>query len=350
MAARREVRESDLVNNSFLKQTKVNLNERSYPGNTSFTEEPRKSKKKRDPIIRINLKEGISTLLNATHQEETVNSIRDSDLDSSIDSDTSDNVDTIKIPSIIYKEILERINRLEEGQEELKKTIEELTSSKHMAQEGNLIHVKLNDNFSKCVVEMREGNLLKMEPDYVLGHCIAADWRMSDGLAVDIKKMFGDITKQNQNKHLVGSIVQQEKNGKKVLHIITKEESTAKPTWKDFKKAIYKLATRCKEEKISKLALPKLGAGLDGIKWEKIMKVLNYAFKNTTTLVTIVCLPNNEERNFRKRVRNKGMKSRPVEEKTRVQLLGDSHLKGISEILSTESPNSIQHGLCQVRM
>ena len=340
MADGTDGRESGPQINSFLTQTELTLGKERVIGNTTPTLPTGKSKK--DPILKINLKEGKSKLLNVTWSEDTSELLDDSIQNLSIESDDSiRGEDNIVISKQELQAIIERVSKLEEELRKLKNRMDHITKLENITPTKNVVTVLQSSNFSDNKIEMAEGDLLNLDSNYAIALCIAGDCAMSDGLAKKIKETFGSITDDNKNIHEIGHIIKQESNDKTILHVITKQESAKKPTWKHFKKSMYNLAKKCEELQIKQLALPKLGTGLDGLEWAKIMKVLKHAFQSSQTTVTVIYLSPEKEREYRKSVRNRRINTQETKEyKPQVEILGDSHVKGISAILK-QSHNKV---------
>ena len=93
----------------------------------------------------------------------------------------------------------------------------------------------------------------------------------------------------------VWEIVAQKKEGtldnKKVenyiLHMVTKEHYSDKPTKRDFLITLKNLVQKCKELEIKMLAIPRLGCGLDQLDWELVRHALIEFFKNSPVTIRV---------------------------------------------------------------
>ena len=133
-----------------------------------------------------------------------------------------------------------------------------------------------------------------MSDDYYLAHCISADFKMGAGIAVLFNKHFDmkNILTQKYPKyyddfinHRIGGDCILEG---RVLNIITKEHYFQKPTIITMMIALVKLKTVCLENNIKKIAMPTIGCGLDGLKWDIVSKTIQDTFKNTDIEI-VVC-------------------------------------------------------------
>lgn len=61
-----------------------------------------------------------------------------------------------------------------------------------------------------------------------------------------------------------------ERGERLVFYLVTKARAWDKPTYGDLADALADLADQCEEEGIAELAMPKIGCGLDGLKWPKV--------------------------------------------------------------------------------
>ncbi|KAL4136407.1 hypothetical protein QTP88_007955 [Uroleucon formosanum] len=130
------------------------------------------------------------------------------------------------------------------------------------------------------VIEV-QGDLFETSKDIALGHCVSKDFKMSQGIALEFRRKFGQIENlTNQNKE-VTEITSIQHNDQNILYIITKNHHQEKPTYETFYQAIKNLRTFCEENQIEKLALPKIGSGHDQLNWDQVRTILRYVFKKS---------------------------------------------------------------------
>ncbi|KAL4156031.1 hypothetical protein QTP88_000066 [Uroleucon formosanum] len=130
------------------------------------------------------------------------------------------------------------------------------------------------------VIEV-QGDLFETSKDIALGHCVSKDFKMSQGIALEFRRKFGQIENlTNQNKE-VTEIASIQHNDQNILYIITKNHHQEKPTYETFYQAIKNLRTFCEENQIEKLALPKIGSGHDQLNWDQVRTILRYVFKKS---------------------------------------------------------------------
>ncbi len=116
-------------------------------------------------------------------------------------------------------------------------------------------------------------NLFTAPIDYALAHCVAKDFLMGAGIAVEFKKRYGSIQVLLQQKKEVGQVAVLQKE-RLIFYIVTKEKSYLKPTLANFSNAIDSLYNECLLRKCCKLAIPKIGCGLDRLCWKIVKNII----------------------------------------------------------------------------
>lgn len=121
-------------------------------------------------------------------------------------------------------------------------------------------------------------NLFTAPDDYALAHCVAKDFMMGAGIALEFKRKFGCVDLLLAQKKEVGQVAVLKGTFRTetrfVFYIVTKEKSFWKPTLSNFEKAIDCLSEECLLNKCFKLAIPKIGCGLDRLCWETVRNIV----------------------------------------------------------------------------
>lgn len=145
-----------------------------------------------------------------------------------------------------------------------------------------------------------KGNLFDVGPEYFLVHCISADFKMGLGIA----KTFADlgcreeVLKKTRTYYWqsVGNRViwtaiplDIEKHPKGVYHLVTKEKYFHKPTYQDVFDALYDLKHFFLHDG-DKIAMPKIGCGLDKLEWSRVRKIIFQLFKEKDVEILICSL------------------------------------------------------------
>lgn len=137
-------------------------------------------------------------------------------------------------------------------------------------------------------------DLFSVSDDYYLAHCISADFAMGKGIAVEFNTRFS-MKKNLQDEypyyleyyideHVGGECIQIDR----VFNLITKERYYNKPTIGTLEDALRGMKKLCKDLKVRKIAMPKIGCGLDRLKWSDVSELIQEVFKDTDIEI-LVC-------------------------------------------------------------
>lgn len=137
-------------------------------------------------------------------------------------------------------------------------------------------------------------DLFSVSDDYYLTHCISADFGMGKGIVIEFNKRFNmkqvlqskypDYLKWYTSTRLGGDCILEGK----ILNLITKERYFQKPSIITMRIALQKMKQICTENKINKVAMPTIGAGLDRLNWNDVAMQIKNVFKDTDIEV-LVC-------------------------------------------------------------
>ncbi len=129
----------------------------------------------------------------------------------------------------------------------------------------------LNVNTNKSEVITHEAkNLFESSEEEALGHCISKDCALGAGIALEFRYGVEELVEQ-QN----GECAYVEKEGRRILHLITKEKSSDRPTYDNLEQSLRNARRICLEQNITTLAIPKIGYGLDRLEWSKVETLVN---------------------------------------------------------------------------
>lgn len=130
------------------------------------------------------------------------------------------------------------------------------------------------------VIEV-QGDLFETSKEIALGHCVSKDFNMSQEIALEFRRKFGQIENLTSQNKEVTEIASIQHNDQNILYITTKNHHQEKPTYDTFYQAIKNLRTFCEENQIERLALPKIGSGHDQLNWDQVRTILRYVFKKS---------------------------------------------------------------------
>lgn len=138
------------------------------------------------------------------------------------------------------------------------------------------------------------------EVPYCLAHCISADFGMFGGIVVEFNRRW-DMKNRLLQKY--GSQVEQFRmaeaavfpeevhhNGvlTTVFNLVTKPTVADRPTYRSLKAAISLMREYMVSLNLTKLAIPLLGCGIDGLEWDKVKDIIQTEFEDTNIEI-LVC-------------------------------------------------------------
>lgn len=132
-------------------------------------------------------------------------------------------------------------------------------------------------------------DLFTITEDYYLAHCISSDYVMGAGIAVPFDRKFGLKEQFNQMnssllKHPTCILLG------RVFNLITKEKAWHKPTYDTLTQSLIKMREICYEKAIMKVAMPKIGCGIDKLQWIKVSEIIKEIFSDSVIEILICYL------------------------------------------------------------
>lgn len=145
--------------------------------------------------------------------------------------------------------------------------------------------------------EEKQMNLFDCPSDYHLVHCISADFVLGKGIAKEFNKRFD--TRRYLRSHYEFYEYRYEtdrctpivlpQNGTNVINLVTKHYYYNKPTYMSMFEALSSLKQFCLNHGIDKLAMPRIGCGLDKLSWDKV-KILILKIFEDAEIDILVCV------------------------------------------------------------
>lgn len=127
-------------------------------------------------------------------------------------------------------------------------------------------------------------NVFTVPKDYALAHCISYDCVMGAGIASSFKRCYPGIKEYCLSRpRYVGKAILFKPNNDKhlVFNLVTKIRYYHKPTLFSLKQALLDMKNRCIKEGITKIAMPRIGSGLDKLKWHEVRQAILSVFDDT---------------------------------------------------------------------
>lgn len=138
-------------------------------------------------------------------------------------------------------------------------------------------------------------NLFSVSDDYYLVQCISADFAMGAGIAVQFNQLFN--TKNNLKRKYGNDIINEWNIASskgfclqdgRVFNLITKCRYFQKPNITTIRNSLYAFKNKVLEQKIKLIAMPRIGSGLDKMKWTYVREALIEIFDDTDITI-LVC-------------------------------------------------------------
>lgn len=137
------------------------------------------------------------------------------------------------------------------------------------------------------IFEIVKGDLFTANNEYYLAHCISADYAMGAGIAKPMNKKYNlrkALYRIGDNKFpdciLVG----------RVFNLVTKKVYYNKPTYASLTHSLKLMKEIIKNENIKKIAMPKIGSGLDRLQWAKVEETIKTIFKGMDIEIKVYAL------------------------------------------------------------
>lgn len=120
--------------------------------------------------------------------------------------------------------------------------------------------------------------------NYVLCHCISSDFALGAGIAkafaaMGVKKQLGELYPKHWQGR--GYCLITKTNGITVGNLVTKERYFHKPTLETLSQSLIDFHKKAVEAEMRKLAMPKIGCGLDKLLWENVRGIVREIFADT---------------------------------------------------------------------
>ena len=136
-----------------------------------------------------------------------------------------------------------------------------------------------------------QGDLFEYEGSHSLAHCVSVDLHMGKGIAVEFKKRYRGLEElKSQGPHIGGVLVLPTRTGNYAFYLVTKARYYQKPTYEALRSAVNELKEACERLHVSRLAVPRLGCGLDGLQWSRVRELLLEVFAPTSIQIVVRAL------------------------------------------------------------
>lgn len=138
------------------------------------------------------------------------------------------------------------------------------------------------------------GDLFAVPQGYYLAHCISGDFTLGAGIAKRFDevynmrfKLFRDYPFEEDEKYgYVGKALLVDN----VFNLVTKPKRYHRPDYDTLLDAIIDMRDQCENLDIAKLAMPKIGSGLDRLDWVRVKEIIQDVFEDSDIEILICSL------------------------------------------------------------
>ncbi|KAJ8964160.1 hypothetical protein NQ314_005087 [Rhamnusium bicolor] len=142
--------------------------------------------------------------------------------------------------------------------------------------------------FSRLQFSESRRNLFSVPLDFSLAHCVSADMHMSKGIARSFKKKFQSQDFLLSQQQGPGGVAFLSDSSRYIYYLVTKKHFSDKPTYDGLYLSLLHLKTVVLTHGVTKLTIPALGCGLDGLEWPRVRSIILSCFADTD-LEILVC-------------------------------------------------------------
>ncbi|CAK0869643.1 unnamed protein product [Prorocentrum cordatum] len=131
---------------------------------------------------------------------------------------------------------------------------------------------------TSCQLREERGDLFEVGAEWSLCHCVSKDLEMSAGIAVAFKKEFGGVPELQSQGPQVGGVVSLQKKGRFIYYLVTKNKYGGKPNVATLEASLRAMRQHMEKDGVRKLAMPKIGCGLDKLSWGTVVEIIMQVF------------------------------------------------------------------------
>lgn len=140
------------------------------------------------------------------------------------------------------------------------------------------------------ILTEKQMDLFEAPRGYSLAHCISADFALGAGIAVEFDNRYNMRERLRDNHDITyfdtGFCIQIDE----VYNLITKAKAYQKPTYENLQEALEDLRNELEDNGVTKLAMPKIGCGLDRLEWNRVKEIIEEVFEDMDIEILICYL------------------------------------------------------------
>lgn len=130
-------------------------------------------------------------------------------------------------------------------------------------------------------------DLFNVPQGYYLAHCISADFALGAGIAKTFDEVYNmrfKLFREYNNYEYDGGDALLIDN---VFNLVTKPKGYHKPRYESVREALETMKDIMEENATTKLAMPKIGCGLDRLSWDKVYEIICEVFQDMDVEILI---------------------------------------------------------------
>ena len=137
-------------------------------------------------------------------------------------------------------------------------------------------------------LQVLQGDLFEATGNNVsIAHCVSRDLKMSLGFAKTVRAKFGRVNQLEKQCKKVGQVAILKVDGRYIYYLITKEKYNGKPTYDTLKQSLIKMKEHMVLKGVKEVSMPKIGCGLDLLKWKLVKPMIEEIFQDSDIKITI---------------------------------------------------------------
>ena len=137
----------------------------------------------------------------------------------------------------------------------------------------------------KITVEQKD--LFTVPQGYYLAHCISADFALGAGIAKKFDEVYNMRFKLFREYDMYAYEGGDALPIDNVFNLVTKKKCYHKPTYDSVREALECMRDQMEMLYITKLAMPRIAAGLDRLNWDQVYDIICEVFENTDVEILI---------------------------------------------------------------
>lgn len=119
-----------------------------------------------------------------------------------------------------------------------------------------------------------------------LAHCVSADLAMSKGIASSFRSRFGNVEVLHRQSGVV-RVLTGVLPYTHIFYLVTKERYWHKPTYGSLYVALVELHDIIVRERVTSIAIPLIGCGIDRLEWNKVREMIFQIFRCVDLEMTV---------------------------------------------------------------